>query len=269
MKQNKASENNITYSAVDIIDVMLHMRNDAQRNVLMRFFKTGKGEYGEGDQFLGLRVPETRSVVKEARLKLPLSEISVLLESEWHEVRLCGFLLLVEEMKAALPKRKEPKTFRAERRREIAEFYLSHAHRANNWDLVDLSCPKILGEWMMHPNVDGNLPKRDILYQLAESENLWLQRISIVSTWTLIRHNEYEPTLKLATQLLHHPHDLIHKAVGWMLREVGKQDINQLRKFLSNHAASMPRTTLRYAIEHMDSMERMKWMNYKNLQDET
>lgn len=227
----------------------------------MRFFKTGKGEYGEGDQFLGLRVPETRNVVKRARLKVPLSEITLLLESKWHEVRLCGFLLLVEEMTAALPKRQEPATLRAERRREIAEFYLAHATRANNWDLVDLSCPKILGEWMMHPDVDGNLPKGDILYQLAESDNLWLQRISIVSTWTLIRHKEYEPTLKLASLLLPHPHDLIHKAVGWMLREVGKQEINILRDFLSNYAATMSRTTLRYAIERMDNTERTKWMN--------
>ena len=250
-------------TASEIIALMLDMRNDKQREVLMRFFKTGKGEYGEGDEFLGIRVPETRSVVKAARLQVPLSEIEVLLESQWHEVRLCGFLLLVEEMKAALPKRRESFTVGAKRRREIAEFYLAHAHRANNWDLVDMSCPKILGTWLLYLDADGRLPSRDVLYNLAKSDNLWLQRISIVSTWMLIRHEEYEPTIKLATKLLHHPHDLMHKAVGWMLREVSKKDMDLLRSFLREHAATMPRTALRYAIEKMGPLERAEWMNYK------
>ena len=249
-------------TASEIIALMLDMRNDKQRDTLMRFFKTGKGEYGEGDEFLGIRVPETRSVVKAARLQVPLSEIEILLESNWHEVRLCGFLLLVEEMQAALPKRREPQTLKAERRREIAQFYLSHAHRANNWDLVDMSCPKILGTWLLYPDTDGNLPSREVLYNLAKSENLWLQRIGIVSTWMLIRHEEYEPTIRLATERLHRPHDLMHKAAGWMLREVGKKDMELLRGFLREHAATMPRTTLRYAIEKMGSFERAEWMNY-------
>ena len=131
--------------ANDILATLLAMGDDVQRDNLMRFFKTGKGEYGEGDKFIGIKVPDTRMVVKEAKLRVPFEEIEVLLDSEWHEARLCGFLLLVEEMKAALPKARQAQTTKAERREEIAQFYLRHARKANNWDLVDMSCPKILG----------------------------------------------------------------------------------------------------------------------------
>ena len=148
-------------TANDIIETMLSMENEKQRQVLSRFFKTGKGEYGEGDQFLGLRVPQTRMVVKAARLQVALPEISKLLHSKWHEVRLCGFLLLVEEMKEALPKRRHPG--RPERRAALADFFLRHACQANNWDLVDLSCGNILGVFLLHPLSDGSLPSRTIL----------------------------------------------------------------------------------------------------------
>ena len=232
-------------TANDIMETMLSMEDEKQRQVLSRFFKTGKGEYGEGDQFLGLKVPQTRMVVKAARLQVALPEISKLLHSKWHEVRLCGFLLLVEEMKEALPKRRHPG--RPERRAALADFFLRHACQANNWDLL-------------HPLSDGSLPSRTILDTLAASSNLWEQRISIVSTIALIRQDQYADTLRIAEKLLHHPHDLIHKAVGWMLREVGKRDIDVLRSFLSKHHCEMPRTALRYAIEKMDATERQRWM---------
>ena len=252
-------------TAAEITDVMLGMRDEAQRAILMRFFKTGKGEYGEGDRFLGLKVPQTRMVVRAAKLRMPFAEIRKLLESEWHEVRLCGLLLLVEEMKSALPNSRRDPAMQAARRKEIVEFYLRHARRANNWDLVDLSCPYILGAWLLYPLPDGTLPPTDVLHRLAGSPDLWEQRISVVSTLGLVRGGRYEESLSMAEKLLGHSHDLIHKAVGWVLREVGKRNVGLLREFLEKHAATMPRTSLRYAIERMDPMERMKWMDRKRL----
>ena len=248
-------------TAQDIIDTMLDMADGQQRLVLMRFFKTAPGQYGHGDQFIGLKVPQTRGIVKEARLDVPMDHISTLLHSPWHEVRLCGLLLLVEEMKAALPRRSRPdNAVWARRRHDIAHFYLHHARQANNWDLVDLSCGPVIGEWLLHPDADGQMPDRSVLDRLAASTNLWEQRIAIVSTIRLIKAGEYADTLRLSTRLLSHRHDLIHKAVGWMLREVGKMDIGVLRQYLSQHADAMPRTTLRYAIERMDEAERKRWM---------
>ena len=246
----------MSVSAKDIISTLLSMGDEWQRENLMRFFKTGKGQYGEGDKFIGIKVPHIRIVVKEARLGVPLKEIGILLKSEWHEVRLCGFLLLVEEMKAALPKARQVPTVNAERREEIARFYLRHARMANNWDLVDMSCPKILGKWLLYPQADGNMPDRSVLYRLAESSNLWEQRIAMVTCWMLIRADQFDDTLRLATLLLNHPHDLIHKAVGWMLREVGKRNMATLEDFLSEHLHQMHRTTLRYAIEKMSEGKR-------------
>ncbi|MDD5895212.1 MAG: DNA alkylation repair protein [Prevotellaceae bacterium] len=247
--------------ADDIIATLISMGDEWQRENLMRFFKTGKGQYGEGDRFIGIKVPDTRMVVKEARLRVPLDEIAVLLDSEWHEARLCGFLLLVEEMKAALPKARQPLTANAGRRDEIARFYLRHARSANNWDLVDMSCPKILGKWLLYPQADGTMPDRQVLYRLAASSNLWEQRIAIVTCWMLIRSDDYDDTLRLATQLLPHPHDLIHKAVGWMLREVGKRDMTTLEDYLDSHAHEMHRTTLRYAIEKMSEEKRRYYLS--------
>lgn len=239
-------------TAEDIIAVLEEQRDEMQRHNLMRFFKTGKGDYGEGDEFIGLKVPQTREVVKVSKGLVPFDEIEKLLESRWHEARLCGFLLLVEEMKRALPKRTgDP----AGRREEIAEFYLRHARRANNWDLVDMSCPKIIGWWLLYSDTD-----RSILDTLAGSDNLWEQRISIVSTWMLIRHHQFDDALRVSERLLGHSHDLIHKAVGWMLREVGKHDMNLLRDFLATHYPRLHRTTLRYAIEKMDEYERQQWL---------
>lgn len=247
-------------TADDIIDTLRSMENEEQRRVLTRFFKTGKGQYGEGDMFLGLKVPQTRSVVREARLDVPLDQIAILLHSPWHEARLAALLLLVEEMKAATPRRREPPTARADRRTELKDFFLAHARQANNWDLVDLSCEYILGTWLLYPLSDGTMPPSNILDRLAASDNLWEQRIAIVSTFTLIRAGRHDDTVRIATLLLNHPHDLIHKSVGWMLREMGKRDISRLRSFLDTHHSTMPRTALRYAIEKLDATERTHWM---------
>ena len=245
-------------TAHDILETLTSLRDEKQREVLSRFFKTGPGEYGEGDEFLGLRVPQTRVVVREARHTVPLTEIDRLLASPWHEARLCALLLLVEEMQAALPSRRRHGD--ALRRHELAQFYLAHARRANNWDLVDLSAPGILGRYLLHPDPSGALPDRHLLDRLARCSNPWEQRIAIVSTLALIRSGQYRDTLRIATLLLSHPHDLIHKAVGWMLREVGKRDIHLLRTYLAAHVAEMHRTTLRYAIERMSPLERRQWM---------
>lgn len=246
--------------ATDIIATVQSMSDPQQACHLMRFFKTSPGQYGEDDQFLGIKVPHIRLVVKEARHHVALDQIAVLLHSPWHEVRLCGFLLLVEEMRVALPKSRQAPTTGATRRQEIAYFYLRHTRCANNWDLVDMSCPKILGNWLIYPSPDGTPPDRQILYHLAQSRNLWEQRISIVTCWMLIRANQYDDALTISTMLLSHPHDLIHKAVGWMLREVGKRDMSVLQAYLTIHVSQMHRTTLRYAIEKMSPIERKYWM---------
>lgn len=249
-------------TAKEILEILESMRDDTQARHLMRFFKTGKGDYGEGDCFLGLKVPQTRTIVREARLDVPLPEIETLLYSRWHEARLAGFLLLVEEMAAALPKRKEAPTLHAGRRREIAGFYLAHARQANNWDLVDLTCPKILGEWLLYPDTNNTFPDRSVLDRLTASDNLWEQRIGIVTTLRLIKEGQYEDTLRLSAGLLSHPHDLIHKATGWMLREVGKKDMDTLTAFLEQYHDTMPRTALRYAIEKMTPQNRQFWLRH-------
>lgn len=241
--------------------ILTSMGDEEQARQLMRFFKTGEGDYGEGDRFIGLRCPQTRAIVKEARLDVPFSEIEKLLHSPWHEIRFAGFQLLVEEMKAALPRKRQTPTAGGQRRSEIALFFLEHARKANNWDLVDMTCPKIIGEWLLYPDADGHMPDRHILDTLVASDNLWEQRIGIISTWRLIRAGQIDDTLRLAPQLLNHPHDLIHKAVGWMLREVGKQDMDALTEFLDTYYKIMHRTTLRYAIEKMNVAQRMYWLH--------
>ena len=250
-------------TAAEILRTLESMRDQRQAAHLMRFFKTGKGDYGEGDLFLGLRCPQTRMVVKEARLDVSFDEIEKLLYSPWHEVRLAGFLLLVEEMKAVLPRKKDSSASaktKAGGRDEIAAFYLRHASQANNWDLVDMTCPKILGEWLLYPSADGSMPERSVLDTLVSDNCLWKQRIGIVTTWRLIKEGQPDDTLRLAAKLLTHRHDLIHKAVGWMLREVGKKDPEVLTDFLERYYSAMPRTALRYAIEKMDERTRLGWL---------
>lgn len=261
--QNNVVKTWLMVTAKEILEELAALRDVSQAGHLMRFFKCRPGEYGAGDKFLGLKNPQTRAIVRLARREVSLSEIEKLLYSEWHEARLCGFLLLVEEMKAALPKKRDLAVWGAERREELATFYLKHARQANNWDLVDLSCPKILGEWLVYPGPDGELPSTEILDRLAASPNLWEQRIAMVSTWRLIRDGRFDETLRLARRFLFHPHDLIHKATGWMLREVGKKNEETLWSFLEENYARMPRTTLRYAIERMDTSDRQYWLMRK------
>lgn len=247
-------------TAIDIIQYMESLHDEEQRQILMRFFKTGPGEYGEGDEFIGLKVPQTREVVKAAAKDLPLDEIPALLESRWHEVRLCGLLMMVSKFEKLTGKRWINDERAIQGRDEIMSLYLDHAEQANNWDLVDMSAPKILGHWLMLPTHLGD--KQTIVDALAFSENLWRQRMSMVCTWKTTQMGDPSWCLRYAEIHLHHPHDLMHKAVGWMLREVGKRvSMDLLRDFLRQHAHEMARTTLRYAIEKMTDEERSYWMN--------
>ncbi len=212
-----------------------------KRDILPRFFKTGKGEYGEGDMFLGVVVPDTRKVAK-AHKDVSLDVVEAMLESQWHECRLCALLILVERFKS------HPD--------EVVEFYLSHTDGINNWDLVDLSAPYILGAYL----IGKPEQRRGVLYDLAASANMWEQRISIVSTLMLIRHGQFDDTMKLAEKFLQTRHDLMRKAVGWMLREVGKRDEPRLVAFLEAYKSVMPRTMLRYAIEKFPPHQRAYFM---------
>lgn len=216
--------------------------------ILPRFFKTGKGEYGEGDSFLGVTVPNIRLVAKQYS-NAPLKVVNRLLDSEWHECRMCALLILVIQYKKATKELKQ----------KIFDLYLSRTERINNWDLVDLSAPNIVGEHLVPCN------DRTILYQLADSPLLWERRIAMVSTLTFIRRGEFNDTFSLADKLVDSRHDLMQKAVGWMLREMGKRDIALLRIFLNKHASTMPRTMLRYAIEKMEATERTEWMAKKSI----
>lgn len=222
----------------------LKSKERAQSNA--RFFKTGKGEYGEGDSFLGITVPQTRLIAKEGNA-LTLKDIKTLLKSPWHEERLLAAILLVNRYKKA------PET----EKNEIYHLYLKNIKIGmNNWDLVDTSAPYIVG-----PHLEKS-PRHD-LYRLARSKNLWEKRVSIVATQYFIRKNDFHETLTLCEMFLKEKHDLMHKACGWMLREVGKKDVNTLRNFLKQYASVMPRTMLRYSIERMDTAERRMWMNQK------
>lgn len=210
-----------------------------------RFFKTGEGEYGQGDIFWGITVLNIRNIAKKYYQEISFYEIKELVQSPIHEVRLTGYLILTYQFEKADLENKEC----------IVAFYLDNLEGVNNWDIVDLSCYKILGEYLvLKPEMKGEL------YKLADSNNLWKERISIVSTYAFIKRGMVEDTLKISKRLLNHKHDLIHKAIGWMLREVGKRDIRVLRKFLNENIKYMPRTTLRYSIEKIDEMERIKYL---------
>ena len=248
--------------AQEIITFMESLRNDEQRRVLMGFFKTAPGEYGFGDEFLGLKVPQTREVVKAACQDFPLEDVPELLMNRWHEVRLCGFLILVAKFEKLATKKLEANVEAVKQRDEIVTLYLKYAEQANNWDLVDLSAPKILGQWLLLPsNLGDRNYKEKLLDELAASHCLWKQRMSIVCTWKTSQQGDPSWCLRYAEIHLHHPHDLMHKAVGWMLREMGKRcSMDILREFLRQHAHEMPRTMLRYAIEKMSEQERKAWM---------
>lgn len=213
-----------------------------KREYLPNFFKTGKGQYGEGDKFLGVVVPNTRLVAKLHKDE-PFEVMAELLQSEWHECRLCALLMLVERFKKTDKKGKKA----------IYDFYLSQTARINNWDLVDLSAPGIVGEYLKDK-------VREELYRLADSDLLWDQRIAVVSTYSLIKNNDFIDILALSEKLLYHKHDLMQKAIGWMLREMGKRDKELLVQFLEKHCKVMPRTMLRYAIEKFPEEERKEFM---------
>lgn len=213
-----------------------------KREVLSRFFKSGKGQYGEGDKFLGVTVPNARSVAKMHKDE-PFGVLAALLQSPWHECRLCALLVLVERFKKSDEKE----------RKAIYDFYLSQTSRINNWDLVDLSAPGIVGEYLKDKS-------REDLYRLAESSLLWDQRIAVMATYTLIKNHDFIDILALSERLLRHEHDLMRKAVGWMLREMGKRDKDLLVQFLEKHCKTMPRTMLRYAIEKFPEEERREFM---------
>jgi len=219
--------------------------NSEKAKILSGFFKTGKGEYGEGDVFLGVVVPELRKIAKKYS-GIDSMEVGELLNSKIHEERLCALFILIGHYKKA----------DLEQREKIVRFYLANTKNINNWDLVDLSAPNILGDYLLDKD-------RVVLYRLVKSENLWERRIAVLLTFTFIREGQFKDSLRIFAILLKDKHDLIHKAVGWMLREIGKRDVNVLRAFLNKHYKEMPRTMLRYAIEKLDEKERKGFLGKK------
>lgn len=232
-------------TAAEAREALEELENSYQADQLGWFFKTGPGEYGEGDKFLGLKVPQTREVSKRFQ-DLPFDQIQILVNDEFHEVRQLGLFILVLQFKKA-------KTLDA--RKSIFDFYLEIAKqgRVNNWDLVDSTAP-YLGAYL----VETNNP--NLLGELAKSKDLWLNRISVIFTFAFLRAGIIEPTLWMAEYHLDHKHDLMHKAVGWMLREMGKLHHKALVGFLEQHATKMPRTMLRYAIEKFPEGQRKAWL---------
>lgn len=228
------------------IDQRLAAAGDPERAIHhQRFFRTGPGQYGHGDRFLGLTVPQARAIARQYR-DLEVHDLSRLLDSEWHEARLVALMIAVDRFRRA----------DAQERKAIYGFYLKKTARINNWDLVDLSAYHIAGEYLKDRS-------RAPLRRLARSRSLWERRIAIVATYAFIRSGELEETLRIAEMLLDDEHDLIHKAVGWMLREVGKRDVATLRAFLDRYAPRMPRTALRYAIERFPPAVRRRYLAIK------
>lgn len=228
-----------------ITNCLKKLGNTEKGKHLSGFFKTGKGQYGEGDVFIGITVPEQRKVAKEYS-NFSLSEIKKLLESKIHEHRLTALLILVQKYSKS----------NIEDKKNIIDFYLDNLTYVNNWDLVDLSAPKLLGDYLVDKKEE-----RNVLYKLAKSKNLWQKRISIVATYSLIKNKEFEDTIKISETLIDDNHDLIHKAVGWMLRELGKMNQDTEEEFLKKHHKNMPRTMLRYAIEKFNEEKRKFYMS--------
>ena len=229
-----------------LLDRITAQADPTQVEGLMRFFKTGPGQYGEGDEFLGIKVPVTRFVVKECWKDVTFDDLEECVSSKYHEVRLAALLTLVEifghnRKNAALQK-------------QCVDFYLSHTAYINNWDLVDLSCYPLIGTWLLDK-------ERTVLYDLARNgKTIWEQRIGMVSTMQFIRHGQTTDTYAIADIIINHKHDLIHKAVGWLLREAGKRNVEELKAWLEPRCKTMPRTMLRYAIEKFPPQERTRWM---------
>lgn len=230
-------------TAAQVKKALKKLADPKQASLLQRFFKTGKGEYGEGDVFLGIKVPKQRGLVKKCK-ELPLVEVLHLLKSKIHEHRLVALLILVEQFKKADEKEQK----------KIFDLYVKNTKHINNWDLVDLSAPNIVGAFLLDK-------PRTILNQLVASKILWERRIAVLSTFAFIKNNEFADSLKIAEVLINDEHDLIHKAVGWMLREVGKRDQTKEEQFLKKHAKNMPRTMLRYAIEKFSQTKRKYYLH--------
>ena len=232
-----------------LYDEIFAQKDPNQVEGLSRFFKTGKGQYGEGDKFLGIKVPVTREVVKQCWKETGFEDLEFCIRSEYHEVRLAALLALVQIFKHA-------KKDTALQQRCI-DFYLAHTQFVNNWDLVDLSCYELLGTWLLYKD-------RTLLYDLArDGKTIWEQRIGMVSTMQFIRHGQLDDTYAIAEILLEKPqplHDLLQKAAGWLLREAGKRDEQRLKTWLSNRYKTMPRTMLRYAIEKFPETERQHFL---------
>lgn len=231
-------------NADSVIIELKSQSNAIKAEFFLRFFKAGKGEYAEGDKFLGVTVPSQRTIAKKYK-DIDLNEVEKLLKSEFHEARLTALLILTYKYAKA----------NDDLKKEIYKFYLSNTQYINNWDLVDSSSYKIVGNYLLNNDMDGK-----VLYDLALSTNLWEQRIAIISTFEFIKNNSFEHTIKISKKLLNHKHDLIHKAVGWMLREMGKRDKAKLLEFLNKHYKKMPRTMLRYSIEKLNKQEKLKYM---------
>ncbi len=231
-----------TNKSKSVKSILVTLSNPAQAKIYQRFFKTGKGEYGEGDVFRGIRVPELRSMAKQFK-DIPVEEAVELLHSDYHEDRMLALFILIISYRKGDEERKE----------QIYQIYLSNTARINNWDLVDCSAEHIVGEHLWERD-------RSILEKLAKSEDLWERRIAVIATFNFIKKNDYDDTLKLAELLLNDKHDLIHKAVGWMLREIGNRDLATEEIFLRKHYRQMPRTMLRYAIEKFEEEKRQKYL---------
>lgn len=223
---------------------LLSLADWEKAKILQWFFKTWKWEYGQWDIFLGIKVPDQRKIVKKYFKEVKFDDIQELLKSKYHEFRMTALLLLVEKYKKNW----------IDERKNIYQFYMKNLEYVNNWDLVDVTCPKIVWDFLFDKD-------RGILYDLVKSKNLWEQRISIISTLYFIRKWDFQDTLKLSEIFLDHKHDLIHKAVGWMLREVWKKDIKVLKEFLDKYAQKMPRTMLRYAIEKFEEKDRKHYLS--------
>ena len=221
-----------------ILEALQFLSSPEKKEFLPYFFKTGKGEYAEGDQFIGVVVPDSRKLVKEYWQKAELSDVQEILKSEFHEMRLVALLILVTKFE---------KTKDEKEKKMLVDFYLKNTKYINNWDLVDLSCYKLLGRYCFENQKD------DILRELSNSDNMWEKRIAIVATMHHIKKGKsFDLTQELVLNNLNHPHDLMHKANGWLLREIGNKDEEVLLDFLKIYYQNMPRTTLRYAIEKLD-----------------
>jgi 3-methyladenine DNA glycosylase AlkD len=242
---------------MNLKNLRLDLKNNSEKQkalIYQKFFKTGKDEYGEGDVFLGINVPKQKTIAKKY-YNINLEEIQKLLNSKIHEERFTALIILIKKYENAKKQNNEKE------QKNIFNFYLNNTKNINNWDLVDVSAPKIVGDYLLY-----NKKERKILNELSNSkkgkgfEDLWKKRVAILATFAFIKNNEFKDTIKLAEKYLKEEHDLLHKATGWMLRELGKKDEKALKKFLDENYNKMPRTILRYAIEKFDEKERKYYL---------